>query len=105
MKRQPNTRVDESFDIARLYLERGHNVGARRASQEPANDEPMVIQIRTTEWTTIDLFSRISGLTPAAIRCMIHEGKWLEGRHYQRRAGRVYISIKGFEKWVATGSA
>ena len=105
MKRQHTTQPDESIDIARLYLERGHNVGARRAAQEPANDEPMVIQIRTTEWTTIDLFSRISGLTPAAIRCMIHEGKWLEGRHYQRRAGRVYISLKGFERWVATGSA
>lgn len=105
MKRQPNTQADESFDVARLYLERGHNVGAYRAAQEPANDPPSVVQIRSTEWVTIPLFSHISGLTQPAVRCMIHEGKWLEGRHYQRRAGRVYISIKGFEKWVAAGSA
>jgi len=105
MKRQRSTQPDESFDVAALYLDRGHNVGARRAAQEASNDEPMVIQIRTTEWVTVELFSRISGLTQPAVRCMIHEGKWLEGRHYQRRAGRVYVSIKAFEKWVATGSA
>lgn len=105
MKRQRTTEPDEAFDIAALPRHGGHNVGASRAAQVPANDEPAVIQIRTTQWVTIDLFSRISGLTPAAVRCMIFESKWLEGRHYQRRAGRVYISIKGFEKWVESGSA
>ena len=105
MKRQRTQKEDDAFDIAALPHHGSYNVGARRAAQEPANDEPMVIQIRTAEWVTVELFSRISGLTQPAVRCMIFEGKWLEGRHYQRRAGRVYISIKGFEKWVASGSA
>ncbi|MDD0814252.1 excisionase [Curvibacter sp. HBC28] len=63
----------------------------------------MVVQVRTAEYVTIDLFAAISGLTASAVRNMIHEGKWTEGRQYQRRAGRVYVSLKGYEKWVATG--
>lgn len=82
MKRQRTEQAEDAFDIAALPRHVGHNVGARRAAQEPANDEPMVIQIRTTEWVTVELFSRISGLTQPAVRCMIHEGRWLEGRHY-----------------------
>lgn len=67
--------------------------------------EPIIVNLNHSDCVTIDLFSKISGLTPAAVRCMIHEGKWLEGRQYFRRGGRVYVSVKGFEKWVQTGLA
>lgn len=65
--------------------------------------EPVTVKLNPSDCVTINLFSQISGLTPAAVRNMIHEGKWLEGRHYFRRAGRVYVSVKGYEKWVQTG--
>lgn len=71
---------------------------------QPAND-PLILSLNHSDCVTIDLFSKISGLTPAAVRNMIHEGKWLEGRQYFRRCGRVYVSVKGYEKWVATGLA
>lgn len=56
------------------------------------------------DWPKVGEFEVAIG-APAAVRNMIHEGKWLEGRQYFRRCGRVYVSVKGYEKWVATGLA
>lgn len=67
--------------------------------------DPIVVNLGHSDCVTINLFATISGLTPAAVRGMIHEGKWLEGRQYFRRGGRVYISVKGYERWVQTGLA
>lgn len=80
-----------------------HQIGLR--ATDVAVHEPPVVKLTPSDCVTINLFSQISGLTPAAVRNMIHEGKWLEGRQYFRRAGRVYVSVKGFEKWVQTGIA
>lgn len=67
--------------------------------------DPIIVNLGHSDCVTINLFAMISGLTPAAVRCMIHEGKWLEGRQYFRRGGRVYVSVKGYERWVQSGLA
>lgn len=80
-----------------------HQIGLGARPDE--RQEPAIVKLNHSDCVTINLFSQISGLTPAAVRCMIHEGKWLEGRQYFRRGGRVYVSVKGYEKWVQTGLA
>lgn len=53
------------------------------------------------DYVTIDEAAKKIGLTPKAIRRKIEEGYWTEKKQYRRAPdGRIYISLKGFEKWV-----
>lgn len=51
-------------------------------------------------FVTIPVASVMTGLTEKAITRKIEKGEWAEGLQYRRRDGRVYIDIKGFEKWI-----
>lgn len=64
------------------------------------NTEP-VVQLTPAPYVTVKLMATISGLTDRAIYNKISEGKWLEGREFRRSPdGGVFISIKGYQKWV-----
>lgn len=55
-------------------------------------------------YVTVRHASRLTGLTEKAIRRKIEDGKWIEGREYFRSVdGGIFISMKGFEKWVERG--
>lgn len=62
------------------------------------------IQVTPSRFVTIDLAALITGLTPGAIRTKIGKGVWVEGREYNRREGRVFIDLRGYERWVANGA-
>lgn len=68
-------------------------------------ERPTVVQVAPARFVTIDLASAMSGLTEKAIRRMIEDAVWAEGKHYRRRHGRVYIDMKEFELWVEKGTA
>ena len=62
--------------------------------------------LQPAPYVTIQLFSIISGLTEKAIRRKIETGKWVEGREYRRSPdGGIFISIKGYQKWVEAEAA
>ncbi len=69
----------------------------------PPAPKPPVVQIAPSRFVTIDLAAVITGLTPGAIRTKIGKGIWLEGREYARREGRVFIDLRGYERWVGNG--
>ncbi|WP_193099453.1 excisionase [Burkholderia sp. Z1] len=70
-----------------------------------ARSDVRVIQVETAPYVTVALAATITGLTEKAIRRKIEDGKWIEGREYRRSPdGGVYISVKGFEKWIESGS-
>lgn len=72
------------------------NIDATRQSQ-PAAAPP----IAAAPYVTVALASAITGLSEKAIRRKIEEGKWLEGREYQRSPdGGIFISLKGYQRWV-----
>jgi len=74
------------------------------ASVHGAGRSGLATQIAPAPYVTVPLFSVISGLSEKAIRRKIEDGKWLEGREYRRSPdGGVFISIKGFERWVERG--
>lgn len=55
---------------------------------------------------TIPLASTVTGLTEKAIRCNIDKGVWVEGKQYNRAPdGRIWIILKGVEKWVEREAA
>lgn len=57
-------------------------------------------------YVTIPLASTITGLSEKAIRRKIEDGKWIEGREFRRSPdGGIFISVKGFIKWVETEAA
>lgn len=67
--------------------------------------ETKALRVTPASYVRIPLAAVMTGLTEKAIRRKIEEGKWLEGREYVRRDGEVYISIKGYERWVEQGPA
>lgn len=71
---------------------------ANRRDEAPA-------QITSAPYVTIPLASAMTGLSAKAIRRKIEEGKWIEGQEYRRSPdGGIFISIKGFERWVERGT-
>lgn len=62
------------------------------------------VQLAPAEYVTIPVAAAITGLTEKAIRRKIEDGKWLEGREFRRSPdGGVFISMKGYSKWVESG--
>ena len=59
------------------------------------------IQLTPAPYVTIPLAATLTGLSDKAIRRKIEDGKWLEGREFQRSPdGGIFISMKGYSKWV-----
>ena len=64
------------------------------------------LALRPADWVTIRVFSVVTGVTEKAARRKIEEGVWLEGREYARAPdGGIFVSLKGFYKWVESGRA
>lgn len=62
--------------------------------------------IAPAAYVTIPLASTVTGLTEKAIRRKIEDGKWIEGREYRRSPdGGIFISMRGYQKWVETAAA
>ena len=49
-------------------------------------------------------YCNLVGITEKAARKKIEDGVWLIGRQYRKDPqGRLWIDIRGVEKWVAGG--
>ena len=51
-------------------------------------------------YVTISRAAELTGVTEWAIRKRITRCVWLEGVHWMRRGGRIYIDLEGIDKWV-----
>ncbi len=79
------------------------NKTACGSSKSTPNDLAIVAP---APYVTISLASKITGLSEKAIRRKIEDGKWIEGREYRRSPdGGIFISVKGFMKWVEAEAA
>lgn len=66
--------------------------------------EMLAAQVAPAPYVTVALAAIITGLSEKAIRKKIETGKWIEGREYRRSPdGGIFISIKGYERWVERG--
>jgi hypothetical protein len=64
------------------------------------------LSVAPAPYVTITVAAAITGLTEKAIRRKIEVGKWLEGREYRRSPdGGIFISLRGFVKWVESEKA
>ena len=70
-----------------------------------ATEHPGLV-VLPANYVTVKHAARLTGMTEKAIRRKIECGKWIEGREYFRSAdGGVFVSLKGYEKWVERGRA
>jgi hypothetical protein len=65
-----------------------------------AANQPNIHPLVPSRFVTIPVASAITGLTEKAINRKIEKGEWAEGLQYRRREGRIFIDIRGYEKWV-----
>lgn len=64
------------------------------------------IQLTPAPYVTTPLAATLTGLSDKAIRRKIEDGKWLEGREFQRSPdGGFFVSMKGYSKWVEKATA
>lgn len=63
------------------------------------------IAVAAARFVTIDLAATITGLTEKAIRRKMERGIWLEGKHWRKADGRVWIDTREIERWVETAAA
>ena len=63
------------------------------------------VRLAPAGFVTVRLASMLTGLSQPAIRGKIREGKWVQGREFVRAPdGGIFISLRGFERWVCAGS-
>lgn len=68
---------------------------------ESPTKSPIVV---TSNWVTIELATKVTGLSVAGIRGKIRRKQWAAGRHYKKAPdGRIYISIPAYERWIEKG--
>jgi len=63
------------------------------------------IAVTPARFVTVKLAEILTGLTEKAIRRKMERGVWLEGKHWRRADGGVFIDMKEFELWVVQGAA
>lgn len=63
---------------------------------------PAAPSISVARFVTVELAAQATGLSQKAIRRKIEDGIWIEGSEYRRQIddGRIYVDMKGYEKWV-----
>jgi len=57
-----------------------------------------------TNYVLIKKFCELTGYTPDSVQKLMQRS-WAEGVHYRKAAGRVFISLSSFEKWVENHGA
>ena len=71
---------------------------------QPQTAAAPTVQVVSARFVTIELAAAMTGFTCSAIRTKIARGKWIEGRQWINRDGRVLVDMKGYELWEARGA-
>lgn len=64
-----------------------------------------VAPVAAARWVTIRLAAQMTGLTEKAIRRKIERGIWLEGAHWRRADGGIFIDMQRYNTWVEKATA
>jgi hypothetical protein len=67
----------------------------------PATLAPVMVPL--SRFVLANIASAATGLTVKAMEHLRASGQWIEGRHYRRRNGRIFIDMHAYERWVETG--
>ena len=62
-----------------------------------------VTPIRMMKWVKLKRYCEISGDTADAVDARKRRGKWLQGIHWQKRSGAIWINLEEVSLWVESG--
>jgi len=63
------------------------------------------ITLTPARFVTVKLAATLTGISEKAIRRKIERGVWLEGKHWRRADGGIFIDMKAYERWADKGQA
>lgn len=61
------------------------------------------VAVVASRYPSLQLAAAMLGKTVKALQRKIERGVLVEGKHYHRRDGSIYIDIEAYEQWVKTG--
>lgn len=61
--------------------------------------------LEAERYVTIELFSRLTGFSVAAIRRRRENGTWPDGKVFATKDGTVLVDRWGYREWVSEGHA
>lgn len=76
---------------------------SKEVTTDERNDEgPRMDNLPTTiEYCLVPAFCERTGHTKGAVYKKIHDGVWVEGKHYRKAPdGRIHINLKEYQAWV-----
>ena len=56
--------------------------------------------VAPARFVTIKLAEMITGLTDKAMRRKMERGIWLEGKHWRRADGGIFIDMQEYTRWI-----
>ena len=62
---------------------------------------PLVVA--SSRYVRIPVAAAMTGLSETSIERKIERGIWVEGKHYRRRDGGIYIDMEAYKRWVEEG--
>jgi hypothetical protein len=86
-----------------------HDRGTGAAAKAPAPEkaQPVIalpsVAVMAARFVSLQLAAVMIGRTEKAIERKIERGIWIEGKHYRKRDGGIYIDMDAYTRWVEDG--
>lgn len=75
------------------------------SAAENLDQERVVVDAESLDWYPHEEFCRMYGKKPGYARGKIMENKWVYGEQWVKDPdGQIWVSIKGFKKWLLSNS-
>ncbi|MCY1426093.1 hypothetical protein D9M71_419040 [compost metagenome] len=73
---------------------------APTASRQKTKSTPDYNSVSSLRWVLINRAAALTGYSENAIRHMVKNGTWAQGRIWRKVGGRIFINMEEVERWV-----
>ncbi len=61
------------------------------------------VAVVAARFVLLHLAAAMTGATKKALERKIERGMWIEGKHFRRRDGGVWVDMNAIEQWIDKG--
>lgn len=76
---------------------------ASKADQATAVIASPSVAVVAARFVLLHLAAAMTGATKKALQRKIERGVWVEGKHFRKRDGGIYIDMDAYNRWVEDG--
>lgn len=86
-----------------------HDRGTGSAKKAPATEKPQPViaspsvAVVAARFVLLHLAAAMIGTTKKTLERKIERGVWVEGKHYRKRDGGIYLDMEAYNRWVEDG--